>query len=200
VAALRTELEVAGRDKARTWTTTDSEMLDEVARMESLIDDLLVLARSDASSVDTTRTVLDFDDVVLAEVRRARDSSPIRVDVGVFQPGRVLGHEAQLGRAVRNILENGQRHASSALRVDLTSDDETLKLIVDDDGPGVAPEDRERIFERFTRLDGARDREHGGTGLGLAIARDLLRAHGGDVTVEDGPPSGARFVVTLPRL
>jgi signal transduction histidine kinase len=73
-----------------------------------------------------------------------------------------------------------------------------VRLAVADDGRGIAPEDRERVFERFTRLDDARDRERGGAGLGLAIVRDVLRAHGGDAVVEDRPGGGARFVVTLP--
>lgn len=86
------------------------------------------------------------------------------------------------------------------MSVELRAAPDTVTLVVEDDGPGVPPADRERIFERFTRLDDARSRANGmfgGTGLGLAIVKEIVDAHGGRVTVEDGA-AGARFVVTLP--
>jgi signal transduction histidine kinase len=189
VAAMRAQLEV---------TRADPELLDEVLRMEGLIENLLLLARTDGRAAAESRAPLDFDDVVLAEVARARASATTSVRVGTFQPARVRGDGAELGRVVRNLLENAQRHATSSVVVDLRAVDGTVQLAVADDGRGIAPEDRERVFERFTRLDDARDRERGGAGLGLAIVRDVLRAHGGDAVVDDRPGGGARFVVTLP--
>jgi signal transduction histidine kinase len=144
--------------------------------------------------------VLDLDDVVLDEVARARSSATKSVDVGAFEPARVRGDAKELGRVVRNLLENAQRHASSSVSVELLgSGNGKVRLVVADDGPGVPADQREHIFERFTRLDSARDRDHGGAGLGLAITRAVVRASGGDVTVEDRAGGGARFVVTLPR-
>ncbi|MCU1485246.1 MAG: Signal transduction histidine kinase [Actinomycetia bacterium] len=189
VAALRAQLEV---------TRADPELLDEVMRMEALIENLLLLARTDSRADAGSRPPLDFDDVVLAEVARARASASTPVRVGAFQPARVRGDGAELGRAVRNLLENAQRHATSSVLVDLAAEDGVVQLAVADDGRGIASEDRERVFERFTRLDDARDRDHGGAGLGLAIVRDVLRAHGGDAVVEERAGGGARFVVTLP--
>ncbi|MCU1379546.1 MAG: hypothetical protein JWN29_2529, partial [Acidimicrobiales bacterium] len=188
VAAMRAQLEV---------TRADPELLDEVVRMEGLIENLLLLARTDARATERT-AVFDFDDVVLAEVARARASAGIPVRVGEFQPARVRGDGAELGRAVRNLLENAQRHATSSVVVDLAAVNGSVQLAVVDDGRGIAPDDRERVFERFTRLDDARDRHRGGAGLGLAIVRDVLRAHGGDAVVEERAGGGARFIVTLP--
>ena len=80
----------------------------------------------------------------------------------------------------------------------LLSDGDSVQLIVDDDGPGIDRNDRERVFERFTRLDEARTRESGGSGLGLAIVRDLVERHGGTVRIDTAPIGGARFVVVFP--
>jgi signal transduction histidine kinase len=189
VAAMRAQLEV---------TQADPELLDEVVRMEGLIENLLLLARADGRPDLATRPTLDFDDVVLAEVTRARASASTPVRLGPFQPARVRGDAVDLGRAVRNLLENAQRHATSSVVVALVEVDGAVQLAVADDGEGIAPDDRERVFERFTRLDDARDRDRGGAGLGLAIVREVLRAHGGDAVVEERPGGGARFVVTLP--
>jgi signal transduction histidine kinase len=202
IAALRANLEVTRRaaDAARRWTPADQEMLDEVLRMERLVDNLLLLARSDTPFAGTALTVLDFDDVVLEEVNRARTSTAVPVEVGAFEPVRIRGDAAALGRVVRNLLENAKRYAASCVTVDLVDDAVGARLTVADDGPGVPAEQRERVFERFTRLDDARDRDHGGAGLGLAIVRQLVRAHGGDVVVEPRPGGGARFVVVLPAM
>jgi signal transduction histidine kinase len=197
IAAMRAGLEVSRADAFRAWMDTDQEMLDEVLRMERLVDDLLLLARTDARP-DGRGAAMDLDDVVLAEVGRAREMGTVPVSVEAFAPARVRGDALELGRVVRNLLENAQRHATSMVTVELSVHDGIVALAVSDDGPGIPPEDRERIFERFTRLDEARDRDHGGAGLGLAIARDVLRLHGGDIHVEGGARGGARFVVTLP--
>jgi len=98
---------------------------------------------------------------------------------------------------VANLLDNAVRHARDRIVVTLDErPDGGVELTVADDGPGVPPADRDRIFERFTRLDDARSAQDGGAGLGLAIARDIAVRHGGTVSV-DGPP-GARFVLLLP--
>jgi signal transduction histidine kinase len=198
IAALRTALEVSRSDGKRPWTEHDQELLDNVGRMERLVGDLLVLARTDANPNGRRQRVIDLDDVVLSEVRQARAGSGIPVLVGGFVPARVSGDEAALGRVVRNLLENAQRHATTAVTVTLSSSNGTVELAVADDGPGIPLAARDRVFERFTRLDDGRDREHGGAGLGLAIARDLIRAHGGDIKLDDRAGGGASFLVQLP--
>jgi signal transduction histidine kinase len=99
---------------------------------------------------------------------------------------------------VRNLLDNAERYATSAVTIGLTVNDGQATLVVADDGPGITVGDRPRVFERFTRLDDARTRSTGGSGLGLAIAKDIVDAHRGTITIEDGPAGGARFVVRLP--
>ncbi len=109
----------------------------------------------------------------------------------------MLGDPVALGQVVRNLLDNAVRHARSRVTVELHPAGPgggEVVLVVSDDGPGIPPEERERVFERFVRLDEARARDAGGSGLGLAIVRSVVEAHGGSVTVQDG----ARFVVRLP--
>ena len=110
----------------------------------------------------------------------------------------VVADPAALERLIGNLVDNAVRHASSAVTVAVGGSDHRVSVTVTDDGPGIAEPDRQRVFERFTRLDYARDRDHGGSGLGLAIVRELAHAHGGTVRIEDAAP-GARFVVELPR-
>jgi signal transduction histidine kinase len=99
---------------------------------------------------------------------------------------------------VRNLLDNAELHAASTVRVELAQvDPDTVRLAVSDDGPGIAPSQRERVFERFVRLDEARSPRGGGAGLGLAIVREIVTAHGGTAVAED-TPAGARLVVRLP--
>ncbi|MEA3075970.1 MAG: hypothetical protein QOF60_878 [Actinomycetota bacterium] len=200
VAALRTQLEVAKADGSRPWSAADQEMLDGTIRMENLIANLLVLAKSDGGANPAARPVVDLDDVVLAEVTRARQTSPVPVELGPFEAVRVRGDAHDLGRVVRNLVENAQRHAATSVWVELRAPrghDGVVRIAVADDGPGIPPDRRELVFDRFTRLDDARDRDHGGAGLGLAIARAVVRASDGDIRVEDRPGGGARFVVTL---
>jgi len=112
--------------------------------------------------------------------------------------GRVRGDGEQLRRVVANLLDNAERHAASAVRCTLSQSGGVVELVVSDDGPGVPAAERERIFERFVRLNEARDRRTGGAGLGLAIVRDLVARHGGTVELTDHEDAGARFVVRLP--
>ncbi|HEU5241307.1 MAG TPA: ATP-binding protein, partial [Ornithinibacter sp.] len=103
-----------------------------------------------------------------------------------------------LGRVVRNLLENAERHRVHSVRVTLSREADTALLTVDNDGPPVAPEDRARIFGRFVRLDDSRTRDTGGTGLGLAIVAEIVAAHGGTVVAEETPEGWCRFAVRLP--
>ncbi|MBA3553018.1 MAG: hypothetical protein H0W27_09145, partial [Actinobacteria bacterium] len=98
-----------------------------------------------------------------------------------------------------NLGDNAARHARSRVSLSVGERNGTVVLSVDDDGPGIVEADRERVFERFVRLDDARARDHGGSGLGLAIVAELVRAHGGSISVSDSPLGGARIEVALPR-
>lgn len=195
IAVLRTELEVAlAHPDAVDPHETAREALVEVDRMARLVDDLLVLARLDEPRPSTAQG-FDLRDVVDEVVEPWRDPRvPITVDAS--SPAWVYGDREALGRLVRNLVDNGVRHAAARVVVEVHNRGIHNELRVSNDGPPIPAADRERIFERFTRLDDARSRDAGGTGLGLAIVREIARAHGGDVTVEDAAP-GARFIVRL---
>jgi len=111
----------------------------------------------------------------------------------------VLGDARSLERSVRNLSDNAARHAASRVSFSLAELDGQVTLRVDDDGPGIPAEERERVFERFERLDDARDRGSGGSGLGLPIVRSVVRAHGGEITLEESPLGGLRAEIRLPR-
>jgi signal transduction histidine kinase len=200
LANLQATLEVAlAHPTDASWTATASEALDELQGLQQMVDDLLVLARAE-QPVEVSRShQVDVDELVMAEARRLRARSSISLDLHRTLAGRVQGDPGQLARMVRNLMDNAARHASSRVEVELSSDRGEVVLAVDDDGPGIPPSERERIFEPFARLDEARSREgHGGTGLGLAIVRDIVVAHGGSVSAVASPLGGARFVVRLP--
>lgn len=196
VAASRAQLEVARRAPSATdWSHTVNVVLAEQERLSALIDDLLALTRIDEAGV-ANRAQVDLDELVLAETARHPDI----VTGAILRPARVVGDTTLLVRAVRNLIDNAVRHAQTTVTVTLDSDVMCATIRVDDDGPGIPEEDRETIFGRFTRLNEARTDDEGGAGLGLAIARDVARAHGGDVTVSDSPLGGAAFILTLPTV
>jgi signal transduction histidine kinase len=199
VAAMRTTGEVALAHPERAdWPAVVRRMLVEDDRMEQIVTDLLDLARGEQP--DLPDTVVDLDDIALDEAQRARTSG-IRVESSRISAGRVRGSREQLVRVVRNLLDNATRHAASAVRITLLSDDTTVTLTVEDDGAGIPVEERERVFERFTRLDEGRARDAGGLGIGLAMVRTIAERHGGTVSVDepvDPAFGGARVVVTLP--
>ena len=132
------------------------------------------------------------------EIERIRGREQVAVDNRGISGAQLLGDRDQLTRVVRNLLENATRFASERVTVTLSEDGDAITFAVADDGPGILPEDRERIFERFTRVDEARARDAGGAGLGLAIARDIVERHGGSIAVDATYAAGARFVVRLP--
>jgi signal transduction histidine kinase len=205
VAAIRTtgEVALAHPDQAD-WPTVVRRMLGEDSRMEQIVAELVVLAREDEGVTPVPDTEVDLDEIVLEEARRVAGGA-VAVRTERVSAGRVRGSDELLTRAVRNLLDNATRHAEHTVAVSLTTTGDEVVLVVDDDGPGVAPEDRERVFERFTRLDEGRARDAGGLGLGLAMVRSIVTHHGGSVTAgraEDLPTGpglgGARFEVRLP--
>jgi signal transduction histidine kinase len=196
---IRTRLEVdLAHPSGVDFRETARDVLDDSTGMERLVDDLLHLARSDAASTDDgRREPVDVDDVVLMEAATIRADARVRVDTSAVSAGQVIGDMHQLTRMVRNLLDNAVRHATTAVRIDLHERDDNVVLSVADDGPGIPLDQRDVVFERFTRLDAARTASGGGVGLGLAIARDIAERHGGTITVGDAHP-GAVFTVRLP--
>jgi signal transduction histidine kinase len=196
LAAMRTQLEVEltyqdGRD----WKETANDVLDDTLRLQRLVEDLLVLARADASALKMTREPVALHEIVHREIARMTKSTSVGITADIH-PITIRGDSRQLERAVGNVLANGLRHATSQVAVTLTVSGDEAVLVVHDDGEGFSDADRERIFERFTRLDDARARDNGGSGLGLAITRELVHAHGG--TVKASGTDGGRFVFRFP--
>lgn len=197
LASLRQAAEVA---HAHPGALPEGELaetvLEESVRMQGLVDQLLALTRAGEGRARAPREDVDLDDLALAEVRRVARSG-LATDTTGVGAGRVHGDPVALGQVVRNLVDNAARHAVSRIAVSVTQSSGAVVLAVDDDGPGIPPADRERVFERFVRLDAARARDAGGSGLGLAIVREVVTGHGGSVVVEPSALGGARFVVRL---
>ena len=171
-------------------------------RMTQLIEDLLFLARADEGGLTSTTETVDLDELVLAEMHRLRTHGSARIEVVATDPARVAGSQRDLTRMLRNLGDNALAHARTTVSIGLTATDRDATISVSDDGPGVPPEERLRIFSRFARVDEARARPRSGTGagLGLSIARQIVDAHGGEISVVESSQfgHGARFVVRLP--
>lgn len=203
VAAIRADLEVALTEgDAADWPNVAQAVLAEESRLEGLLADLLILASGDERVRPPAGGPVD-----LAAVARDVAERPRRVPVDLVAVGAgplpVAGSGAELGRVVTNLVDNAARHARARVEVTVgrvpgPGEPTRWRLAVDDDGPGVPAGERERVFERFTRLDDARARDAGGAGLGLAVVRSIVGRHRGAAWVEDGPLGGARFVVELP--
>ena len=170
-------------------------VLAEAERMSALVDDLLALARHDERRT-APNGVVDLDDIVYTEAARARR---VPVDVSGVSAGQVRARADELGRVVVHLLDNAARHAESRVEVTLTTEDDgRVTLAVDDDGPGIPDDQRQRVFERFVRLDDARARDAGGAGLGLAVVDTVIRSVGGTIVAGESALGGARLVATFP--
>jgi signal transduction histidine kinase len=202
VAAIRTELEVAQRTaSAEEWPAVAERLLAEEARLEALIADLLLLASLDEGAPMPEPVVVDLADEAREEARRrGPDRTAVGIEVDASTPALVEGSRVQLRRALANLLDNAARHARSSVHVAVHQRDGHVRVLVDDDGPGIAEADRERVFQRFVRLDEHRARvpDRGGAGLGLSLVRRIAERHDGTASVDTAPLGGARFVLDLP--
>ena len=199
LASIRTNLEVALRNADQAdWPEVANRALAEDVRMEDTVSELLELARLDEATGPLALDQLpdvDLDELVLDDTVQQRR---VPVDTTRVSAGRVHGRREQLTRVVRNLLDNAARHANAQVAVELSTDDTEVVLVVDDDGPGVPVDERDRVFDRFTRLDDGRARDAGGLGLGLSMVKAITEQHGGTVTIDDAPLGGARVRVRLP--
>ncbi|MET8142586.1 ATP-binding protein [Sphaerisporangium sp. NPDC005288] len=194
IATLRTRLELAPAGE------TAVEALCDVRRLQSLAADLLLLAALDAGAPPRADEV-DLGQVAAEESLRPRPRAGIRVELDVQPDVVVRGSRPHLARMIVNLVDNAVRHATSSVQVRVAAegaDGDGAVLEVRDDGPGIPVEDRDAVFDRFTRLDEARTRDAGGSGLGLAIVREIVVLHGGAVAVTESGGGGACFTARLP--
>jgi signal transduction histidine kinase len=182
IASVQTQLEVAlaTETRASDWPVVAADVLADVQRLSRLADDLLLLARLDS-------TPPTYDDTVDLGTLVDPDGPSYLVE----------GNATALARMLDNVCSNASRYATN-VKVQVGAQDFDVVITVDDDGPGIAADDRERVFERWVRLDPGRSSSDGGSGLGLAIARSIARAHHGDVTLETSPLGGLRAVIRIP--
>jgi signal transduction histidine kinase len=173
---------------------TREKLLATIAEMEAMTEATLAFARSE-SAAESTRVV----DVSALLESLCDDLSELGWPVEFSPNGRVpcTCRPDALRRALRNVIENAVRYGDRA-RVALHAQRESIDILVEDDGPGIAAPDRERVFAPFVRLEVSRNRNTGGVGLGLAIARTILRSHGGDILLGEGE-RGLRVKLVLPR-
>jgi signal transduction histidine kinase len=205
LASLRVQLEVAARLGPETdWPSLIDDVMVDVDRLDRLVDDLLTMARTDeAGGALRRREPVRLDELAETVVSGYRHA---RVPVTVRAPSRVQldGDPDALRRVLVNLVDNAVRYARTQVVVAVDNGalagHPVARLTVTDDGMGIPAGERERVFDRFYRVEASRSRESGGTGLGLPIVRDLVRAHGGSVRLAARPDgtSGVQATVVLP--
>lgn len=168
----------------------------EATRMQRLVDDLLTLAKADDHGLVVRAVPVDLDDVLTDEIHRLRATTTLQIDDEIAE-ARVLADPDRLAQVVRNLADNAARHARTGVRLGSRVEGAQAVITVDNDGDVVPEDRREAIFDRFTRLQDARDRDSGGSGLGLAIVAALTRAQGGTVVATEAPDGWCRFEVRL---
>jgi signal transduction histidine kinase len=197
VAAMRTEVDVAAaHPDAADWSDVVDHLGVSARRLQRLIEDLLVLATREERGVQH-RTKVDLDELVLRQLEPFRAQRRLNIDMLGLNAARTWGDPEQLERVVANLLDNAARHATTSIAVELHLQNDFAELSIADDGPGIPADFRQRVFDRFTRVDEARDRSLGGAGLGLAIARRIVEDHNGTIELAE-TAKGARVVVRLP--
>lgn len=198
---IRTEVEVAradaeGADPGGVSAPVLESILEETIAMQSLIDDLLLLARADAGAMAVGQDLVDLDDLALIAADRLR-SEGVNVDATGVSASQARGSEAQLSRVVANLVDNAVRHAASTVWLSTYERDGSAWIVVGNDGPTIPADSFEAMFQRFGRLDESRAQQSGGAGLGLAIVQEIVARHGGSVTVTS-IAGDTRFLVALP--
>jgi signal transduction histidine kinase len=199
LAAIRTTLEVglAHPDRAP-WPHIARRAARQSVRLEALIQELLLLAKADDRQLAAARRPVELAGL-LEEVRATSPAHQADVQIAASRDVVTIGSPEQLARLFRNIMDNAIHYAEHKVLITAAAEPQFVRIEVIDDGPGIPAEERERVFDRFVRLDASRERASGSTGLGLAIAREIAVAHGGRIAIDDAAGGGARVVITLPR-
>jgi len=193
LASLRVQVDVARRHGASAEDRAD--LAAELHRLSALVEDLLVLARLDADDALPPPVPLGEPAAVLPALR---SDTPPAVVLGRVDHGTLPLSTLELERVVGNLVDNARRHARSRVELSFRCTPRGSVLAVADDGHGIPAADRERAFDRFARLDDARDRDTGGTGLGLAIVRELVHRRGGEVRLGDSENGGLLAEIRFP--
>ncbi|MUL49723.1 HAMP domain-containing protein [Mycobacterium sp. CBMA293] len=176
---------------------TTGTLMPEAYRMQALVEDLLLLARADERGLLLRTEDVDVDVLAEDEATRLRRVTAHTVRTQL-RPARISGDAAALTRVLRNLLDNAERHALSLIEISVRDGGGAAELVVGDDGPGIPSDARQRVFDRFVRLDSSRSRSGGGSGLGLSIVAEIVSAHGGQVSIDDRPGGGTQVRVSLP--
>ncbi|MEQ4725438.1 ATP-binding protein [Nonomuraea sp. B19D2] len=194
ITAMRAQVEEALLHPEDTdWRETGNEVLSSLNRLQAIVTNLLTLTKLDAGAPDR-REPVDLGELAAAEIARPRSKRVVpNLQSGVV----VTADRLQLARLLTNLLDNAERHAETHVIVTVRQQGGEAVLEVLDDGAGIAHDQREVVFQRFTRLDDSRSRDAGGSGLGLPIAREIAKAHSGTLAIEDSH-TGARFVLRMP--
>lgn len=174
------------------------EMLSDIEEIELLIDEMLTYGRLDTVSSPLTIEQVDINQLLENLIEKLQRTSEVPIQLNLAEPTSFYCDGHLLERAIQNIIVNGLRYARTNLEITVTLT-ETLNIVIDDDGPGISPEQRQQIFNPFTRLENSRNKLGGGFGLGLSIADKIITWHGGDISVAENTKKGARFILALPN-
>ena len=161
-----------------------------------LIQQLLLLAKADDRQLAAQRKPVDLT-ALLADVLATTPAHQRDIQIGAATRGRTTGDPEHLSRMFRNVLDNAIRYAKHTIQITVTANGTANTVEISDDGPGIPPDQRDRVFDRFVRLDASRERASGSSGLGLAIAKEIAIEHGGQISITDGPAGGTRAIVVL---
>jgi heavy metal sensor kinase len=205
IAVLRTEAEVALKlpREPQHYRAVLEDQLEELERLSRLAERLLFLCRGDAGLVPIARQPVDLRKVVenVAEhMRVVADERGVALLAERLSECTVSADEDQIRRLLFNLVDNAIKFtpAKGSVRIDITRGDTEARIVVADTGIGIAPEHLPHVFQRFYRVDPARESDAGGTGLGLAISRAIAEAHGGSISIESTVGKGTRVTLTLP--
>ncbi|MBQ9021763.1 MAG: HAMP domain-containing histidine kinase, partial [Eggerthellaceae bacterium] len=174
-----------------------ADLTTENERLASIVGDLLTLARSDEGRMVLDAKPIDLMDLLFEEITSLKARSTVPVDASGVEPVVCNADAELLSHVVRNLLDNASRYAQSQMKVSCTQTANEVQVRISDDGPGIAPEDRERVFDRFVRLQDSRS-DANSTGLGLPVARSIAERHGGSLTFVDGELGGATALLIIP--
>jgi two-component system osmolarity sensor histidine kinase EnvZ len=178
-------------------STDIKDMRNDISEMERMLDEYLAFARGEGGEEDIVTDLGDLVSDAASAAVSARGLPAGRVIIEVPKPIESPVKRQALRRCVTNLIDNALKHGKKTV-VTVMRDDRFIRIIVDDDGPGIPPDRREEAFRPFHRLDQGRNLQVGGVGLGLAIARDIARGHGGDLLLDKSPMGGLRAIVRLP--